>query len=92
MWIATGIGESRNRALWIVGTAPPVISPSREKKLAIENIHSRQFCGYTRIGRELTHGDVAILSQLRWVIGVALAADLAYAHGLDPRVGGLWGW
>lgn len=35
-----------------------------EEKLAIENIHSPQFRGYTRIGRELTHGDVDWREQI----------------------------
>ncbi|GAA3734866.1 isopenicillin N synthase family oxygenase [Leifsonia bigeumensis] len=35
-----------------------------EEKLAIENIHSPQFRGYTRVGRELTHGDVDWREQI----------------------------
>ena len=35
-----------------------------EDKLAIENVHSPQFRGYTRIGGELTHGDVDWREQI----------------------------
>lgn len=35
-----------------------------DEKLAIENIHSPQFRGYTRVGRELTAGDVDWREQL----------------------------
>lgn len=35
-----------------------------DDKLAIENIHSPQFRGYTRIGGELTHGDVDWREQI----------------------------
>ena len=35
-----------------------------EQKLAIENVHSPQFRGYTRVGGELTHGDVDWREQI----------------------------
>jgi len=35
-----------------------------EAKLAIENIHSPQFRGYTRVGKELTNGDVDFREQI----------------------------
>jgi isopenicillin N synthase-like dioxygenase len=35
-----------------------------EQKLAIENTHSPQFRGYTRVGGELTHGDVDWREQI----------------------------
>lgn len=34
------------------------------QKLAIENVHSPQFRGYTRVGGELTHGDVDWREQI----------------------------
>jgi isopenicillin N synthase-like dioxygenase len=37
---------------------------SEEQKLAIENVHSPQFRGYTRVGNELTHGDVDWREQI----------------------------
>ena len=37
---------------------------SAEQKLAIENVHSPQFRGYTRIGGELTQGDVDWREQI----------------------------
>ncbi|TAM71681.1 MAG: isopenicillin N synthase family oxygenase [Microbacteriaceae bacterium] len=43
-----------------------------EQKLAIENVKSPQFRGYTRIGGELTHGDVDWREQID--IGVERAA------------------
>jgi isopenicillin N synthase-like dioxygenase len=35
-----------------------------EQKLEIENVHSPQFRGYTRVGGELTHGDVDWREQI----------------------------
>jgi isopenicillin N synthase-like dioxygenase len=35
-----------------------------QDKLAIENVHSPQFRGYTRVGAELTHGDVDWREQI----------------------------
>jgi isopenicillin N synthase-like dioxygenase len=35
-----------------------------EDKLSIENVHSPQFRGYTRVGEELTHGDVDWREQI----------------------------
>jgi len=35
-----------------------------DDKLAIENVHSPQFRGYTRVGGELTHGDVDWREQI----------------------------
>ncbi|MEO7146643.1 MAG: 2-oxoglutarate and iron-dependent oxygenase domain-containing protein [Terrimesophilobacter sp.] len=35
-----------------------------DDKLAIENVHSPQFRGYTRVGRELTNGDVDWREQI----------------------------
>jgi isopenicillin N synthase-like dioxygenase len=43
-----------------------------EQKLEIENVHSPQFRGYTRVGGELTHGDVDWREQID--IGVERAA------------------
>jgi isopenicillin N synthase-like dioxygenase len=43
-----------------------------EQKLEIENVHSSQFRGYTRVGGELTHGDVDWREQID--IGVERAA------------------
>ena len=43
-----------------------------EDKLEIENVHSAQFRGYTRVGGELTHGDVDWREQID--IGVERAA------------------
>ena len=43
-----------------------------EEKLEIENVHSAQFRGYTRVGGELTHGDVDWREQID--IGVERAA------------------
>jgi isopenicillin N synthase-like dioxygenase len=43
-----------------------------ESKLKLENIHSPQFRGYTRVGGELTHGDVDWREQID--IGVDRAA------------------
>lgn len=37
---------------------------SVEQKLEIENVHSPQFRGYTRVGGELTHGDVDWREQI----------------------------
>ncbi|CAN5358023.1 2-oxoglutarate and iron-dependent oxygenase domain-containing protein [soil metagenome] len=37
---------------------------SDEDKLAIENVHSAQFRGYTRVGGELTHGQVDWREQI----------------------------
>jgi isopenicillin N synthase-like dioxygenase len=37
---------------------------SAEQKLAIENVHSPQFRGYTRVGGERTHGDVDWREQI----------------------------
>ncbi|CAN5289865.1 isopenicillin N synthase family oxygenase [soil metagenome] len=37
---------------------------SEAEKLAIENVHSPQFRGYTRVGGELTHGDVDWREQI----------------------------
>jgi isopenicillin N synthase-like dioxygenase len=51
-----------------------------EEKLQLENVHSPQFRGYTRVGGELTHGDVDWREQID--IGVdrepiARGADIA---------------
>lgn len=35
-----------------------------DDKLAIENVHSAQFRGYTRVGGELTHGDIDWREQI----------------------------
>lgn len=35
-----------------------------DQKLAIENVHSAQFRGYTRVGGELTHGDIDWREQI----------------------------
>lgn len=35
-----------------------------EDKLSIENVHSPQFRGYTRVGKELTHGDIDWREQI----------------------------
>ena len=51
-------------------------------KLAIENVHSPQFRGYTRVGKELTNGDVDWREQIdigeerpaRWVQGQSVDA------------------
>ncbi len=59
---------------------------SEAEKLAIENVHSPQFRGYTRVGKELTNGDVDWREQIdigeerpaRWVPGQSAAsADAA---------------
>ena len=54
-----------------------------EDKLAIENVNSPQFRGYTRVGGELTHGDVDWREQID--IGVERAAVAS-----EPGVPDYW--
>jgi isopenicillin N synthase-like dioxygenase len=51
-------------------------------KLAIENVNSPQFRGYTRVGGELTHGDVDWREQID--IGVERPTEGAGAASADP--------
>lgn len=60
------VGHGIDRALIddILDVARRFFDLSEDEKLAIENVHSPQFRGYTRVGRELTNGDVDWREQI----------------------------
>jgi isopenicillin N synthase-like dioxygenase len=72
-----GHGVSAELTERLIAASRAFFELSDEDKLSIENVHSAQFRGYTRVGGELTHG------QVDWREQIDVGPERATVSSLD---------